>query len=268
MGNKTSIPELGEDYIEHPVFEHLTELYDFYDSLSFTTTGSVSRGTLSILNLDTHVFTSISGTIDSIKGILFKGRINDAYALLRKYYDSTIINVYTNLYLEDKFDFDTYIVQQIEDWITGKQTIPEYRIISKYIKDCARLEPITTILKKDGLYKNVRNRCNDHTHYNYYKNIIINDNQLYVKGRPKILDGFSKDLIAIFIQHFAYLFYLKEHYMGSTDYVDALTIGIEPEENSQYWVAPFIQDAFDKIIKPNRPDIAEEIKSKVCMDIK
>jgi len=45
-------------------------------------------------------------------------------------------------------------------------------------------------------------------------------------------------------------------------------MGLEPEENSQYWVAPFIQDVFDKTIKPRRGDIASEIISNTYMQLK
>jgi hypothetical protein len=90
---------LGKEYIEHSVFEQLKYYSSFYDFLSFSIMGWSSMGTKAIINLDTYTYSSIKGTIDSITEILFKGRINDAYALLRKYYDSTIINIYTNLYL-------------------------------------------------------------------------------------------------------------------------------------------------------------------------
>src|SRR5690606_36087832 len=125
--------------------------------------------------------------------------------LLRKYYDSTVINIYTNLYLNDHFSFDNLIVKHIDDWRNGTTTIPEYRIISKYIKESCKLKSITELLSKDEL-KSVRDRCNDHTHYNYYQNLLLNDNKIYAKDRTKNLDIFLADLLAIFIQHFSYLF--------------------------------------------------------------
>jgi hypothetical protein len=229
--------------------------------------GIMSQGTTAILNLDAYVFSSVKGTLDSIREILSNGRINDSYALLRKYYDSTIINVYTNLYLNDHFNLDNFIVEHIDNWRKGTETIPEYRVISKYIKDSTILKPITDLLLKDKLYKNVRDRCNDHTHYNYYYNLLLNDNEIYLTNRVKALDTFSADLTAVFVQHFAYLFYLNDHYMMSTDYVDYLEAGMTPEEGSQYWVSPIIQKTFDKWIKPFRPDIADEIKSKTSMQL-
>jgi len=261
------LERLGKEYTNHKVFGQLTEFAAFYESLAHTTMGFMSQGTKAILNLDTYVFSSVKGTLDSIRELLTNGRINDSYALLRKYYDSTIINIYTNLYLNDHFNIDNFIVEHIDNWRKGTASIPEYRVISIYIKDSDKLKPITDLLLKDKLYKDVRDRCNDHTHYNYYYNLLLNDNEIYLPNRINALDRFSADLTAVFVQHFAYLFYLNDHYMMSTDYVDYLNVGMTPEEDTQYWVSPFIQKTFDEWIKPNRKDIADEIKSKTSMKL-
>ncbi|HEV7424262.1 MAG TPA: hypothetical protein VGO21_03670, partial [Candidatus Paceibacterota bacterium] len=74
-----------------------------------------------------------------------------------------------------------------------------------------------------------------------------------------------EDIRNIFILHFAYIFYVNEHYMMSSDYIDALDCGMTPEDGSQYNVAPFIQEIFNSIIEKYRPDIALEIKLKTVM---
>ena len=263
----TSEERLGTEYTEHVIFSELNYYVEFYDSLSFQVMGWISTGVISLINLDTYSYSSIKGTLESISHILKKGRINDAYSLLRKYYDSTIINIYTNLFLEDNSTIDNFIVEQIDSWCKGIKRLPEYRVMSDYIRKSTKLEKINSLLLYDDRYKKIRNRCNDNTHYNYYKHILLNDNQIYNPNRTKYLDLFSKDIESIFIQHFAYLFYLKEHYMMSSDYVDCLDMGMEPVQNSQYWVANFVQETFDKIIKSKRPDIASEIKQKISMDL-
>ena len=53
--------------------------------------------------------------------------------------------------------------------------------------------------------------------------------------------------------------------MISGDYLDSLDCGMTPEENSQYFVAPFIQEIFDSVIKKSRMDLAEEIINKTSM---
>ena len=256
---------IDKKYLEHKVFGQLTEYADFYKSLSFHIMSWFTQGTKAIGNIDTYVYSSMQGTLESIKDILFKGRINDSYALLRKYYDSTIINVYSNLYISDHFSIDNFIVQQIDNWRKGTEKLPEYRVMSKYIRESPKLTPITNLLHQDKTYKDIRDRCNDHTHYNYYHNLLLNDNEIYLQNRLNALDSFSKDLEDVFIQHLSYLFYLNNHYMMSSDYIDSLEMGMTPEEDSQYYVAAFIQDIFDKVIKAKRMDIAAEIKSKTAM---
>jgi hypothetical protein len=98
--------------------------------LAHSVFGFVSVGTRAIGNIDSSVFSSIQGTLASIRAILRDGRINDAYALLRKYYDSAIINIYTGLYLDDHFTIENFIVTQIDRWLQGKERLPEFRIMS------------------------------------------------------------------------------------------------------------------------------------------
>ena len=101
---------MGPPYENHPVFEKLTQYAAFYKDLSFSIMGFMSMGTKSILNIDTYVYSSVQGTLESIYAILAQGRINDSYALLRKYYDVAIINIYSDLYLEDHFSLENFIV--------------------------------------------------------------------------------------------------------------------------------------------------------------
>jgi hypothetical protein len=268
FGDITIEDKLGEEYTKHKIFAELTTYSDFYESFSFSIMNWMSQGTKSFINLDTYAISSIKGTINSISQILRKGRINDAYALIRKYYDSTYINIYSNLYLQDNFSIDNFIVKQIDNWRNGTETIPEFRVISKYIKESETLMPITNLLKKDDRLKKIRDRCNDNTHYNFFHNMLLNDNEIHNPNRIKYLDVISYDIESLFIQHFAYLFYSNDHFFMSSDYSDSMDIGITPEEDSQYWVAPFIQKIFTELIVKKRPDIGKEIKDNTKMHLK
>lgn len=261
------IEHLNKEYMEHKVFGQLTEYSDFYESLSESVMNWVTQGTRSFLNLDTYVYSSMQGTLESIKELLLKGRINDAYSLLRKFYDSTIINVYSNLYLEDHFSLENFYVTKIDNWRKGTDKLPEYRIMSQYIQNSPKMKAITDLLQQDQTYKNIRDSCNDHTHYNYFHNLILNDNRIYSPDRIKALDNFSSDLEHIIIQHLAYIFTVHDHYMMSTDYADSMNVGVTPEEDSQYWVATFIQDIFDKLIIAKRADVAAELKAHTSMKL-
>src|SRR3546814_20535950 len=67
--------------------------------------------------------------------------------------------------------------------------------------------------------------------------------------------------------HLGYIFFLNDRYLMSSDYLDALECGMQPEDGSQYWVAPFIQEVFDKVITPRRPAVTAVIKTNSAMKI-
>jgi hypothetical protein len=254
-------------YLAHYVFDQLKKYAEFYDNLSASIMHFVTMGTLEVLNIDIYVYISIQGTLESIREILMYGRINDAYALLRKYYDAAIINIYTNLYLDDHFGIDNFVVGKIENWIKGIEQLPDIRCMNNYIQQSPKVKPIYRLLHKDKRYAELRNRCNDHTHYNFYQNILLNNNQLSPEKKIDFMDKFSNDLENILIFHLSYLFCIKEQYMMASDYIDCVECNITPEPNSQYWVAPFIQEIFNAVFKKSRMDLALEIMSNISMQL-
>lgn len=254
-------------YQEHHVFNELQRYMDFYEQLSMSVFSFATIGTQAACNIDTYVYSSMQGTVESIKTILLTGRINDAYALLRKYYDSAAINIYSNLYLKNKFSIESLIVEEINNWLQGKKKLPEYRVMSRYIKSSEVLKPINEVFGIDDRYKHLRERCNDHTHYNFYRHAMLNDNKIRIENRSWWLDRLYDDVRDIFIFHLGYIFFLNSHYLMSSDYLDALECGEQPVEDSQYWVAPFIQEVFDQVITPRRPDVTAVIKTKSAMQL-
>ncbi|WP_342329044.1 hypothetical protein [Pedobacter sp. FW305-3-2-15-E-R2A2] len=262
----------AKDYQEHPLFNDLATYSKFYDHLADLNMHWVTQGVKNILNIDTYVFNSIQGTLESIFDILKKGRINDAYTLLRKYYDSAIINLYSKLYLDDHFGFDNYIVEKINNWIEGKETIPGFEKMSKYIINSKKVAEITELIYNGGDFKkssleSIRQRCNEHTHYLYYHTLLLNNSEVYIEERIDLLNKFRADLREIFILHIGYLFFFSDNYMMSSDYIDSLDMGEKPERDSEYWVAPFVQDIFDGVLKKFRPDIVEAIKGNTQMQL-
>ncbi|MDA3807244.1 MAG: hypothetical protein PF440_04940 [Thiomicrorhabdus sp.] len=197
--------KFGDDYKNHDLFSKLELIVKFYDSLSFSVFSIIRFGTNQIFNLDSYFFKSIKGTIDSIQLLLRIGRINDAYSLLRKYYDSTIINIYTGLYLDENYSIENLIVEKIEKWRNGTESIPDYRSISNYISNSPKLGEINKLLKIDDRYKKIRVRCNDNTHYNFYRNVLLNDNEVHNPNRIKYLDiisNYSTSFSGMYFQDF------------------------------------------------------------------
>jgi hypothetical protein len=258
---------MESDYSKHPVFNEIEKLGKFYENLSYSVFQCVSMGTGSISNIDSYVFTSMQGTLESINNVLIKGRISDAYTLLRKYHDAATTNIYVDLYLEEHFGIDNFIVKKIDGWLKGQVRLPPIREMNSYIEKSSKVSTIHKLLYKDKQYSEIRKRCNDYTHYNFYKIFLLNDNQIYLPARKNNLETFLQDVLNLFILHFSLLFSIKDNYLMSTDYVDCLDCGLIPEPDSLYSVAPFIQEVFDTIIKSNRMDIAIEIKKNTSMQL-
>ena len=137
-------------YKEHAVFEDLDKFISFYNSLSFSVMSFATLGTKAIINIDTYVYSSIQGTLESIKIVLKSGRLGDAFSLLRKYHDSIILNVYTNLYLEKNRNQEKFVVQEITDWLSGKKKLPDntYGSMSSYIEKSNELKDFFETLYK------------------------------------------------------------------------------------------------------------------------
>lgn len=257
----------SKEYQEHTVFEQLNNFIKFYDWWSYSIMLFTSLGTKAIINIDTYVYSSMKGTLESIELVLKNGKINDAYAILRKFHDSIIMNVYTNLYLADNHSYQNLIVKKIDGWMRGTDQLPNFRAMTNYIKDNDATKELYLLININDRYENIRSRCNNNTHYNFYSNVMLNDNKVYNENRGKYLDAIQHDLIHLVVMHLTYMFTIAEHYMISSDYTDFLDCGMTPPDDSQYWVANAIQEIFDSLIKKNRPDLGAYILSNTCMKL-
>jgi hypothetical protein len=258
---------INSEFKEHKIFSEISDYIEFYKSLSFSVFSFITCGTSAAYNLDSYLFSSIQGTLESIKFILQSGRINDSYALTRKFYDAVVINIYENIYLQDNLSINNFVVQKINNWLHGKEKLPRYNVMMNYIRVSPRLEKVNKLLDQNNHYQKIRDRCNDHTHYNLFLYMMMNDNQIHIGNRIKILDELSSDIRDIFIMHFIQMFTINGHYMMSSDYIDCLDCGTTPEEGTQNLVAPFVQEIFDSVIKINRVDLATELLNTTCMKL-
>jgi len=149
---------INDTYKNHQVFTTLMRYANFYKELSSSVFSFITPGTKAICNIDTYVYSSMQGTLESINDILIKGRIGDSYSLLRKYYDFAIVNIYSNLYIQnhqkrigeglasgEKIHPDNYLATKINNWLKGKEKISSRRVIWGYLKGSQGLSEINKI---------------------------------------------------------------------------------------------------------------------------
>lgn len=258
----------SNEYQSHPVFEDLDHYVEFYGQLGYQTSMFLSQGTRAVLGLDTYVFSSLQGTLDSMRMLLRAGMMNDAYALVRKFHDAAVINAYTAQYLKSHFSFEQMIVERIDGWRSGKVELPRFKTMLNYLKRADSLAALNRVLDSDQRYEQLRERCNEHVHFNYYRYMLMNIKEIYLDGRVQILGQLRRDLRDIVVLHLAYVFSINPAYMAASDYIDALECDIEPEDGSQYWVAPNVQEMFDRYLSPWRPDVAAVVKASSDMELR
>lgn len=257
-----------EEYAAHEVFITLKDLIEFYNALSFNVMSFITPGIAPrLFNIDTYVYSSIEGTLDSINLVLEKGRINDAFSLCRKYHDAVVMDIYKAMYLAKHHSLDNWVVKDIDDWASGKGHLPWYEKMIKELRSWNVLDGLHKYFDYNGHYMKIRKKCNNHNHYNSFQYMIMNDNEIMNNHRISELNQLSICLKDIFIFHFAYVISLNPGYIMSSDYIDALDCGLTPEKDSQYWVAPFVQEILDKYIKPRHSKLATYLKESCGMQL-
>lgn len=257
-----------KEYQSHKIFTLLDSFIEFYNAVYMLGPDFLTNGVISSwLNIDKVVCGSLAGTLDSIRVVLKQGRINDAYALLRKYHDGIIAVIYINVYVAENYNLNNIVIDKIQNWVKNNQILPSSKKMLNAIRKHKPLEDLEKLFDFDGQYYQIRRLLNGNTHYNKFYFLWLNNNMIYITNRIKKLDNLYACTLHLFIFHFAYMYSLNPHYMMSSDYIDALDLGMQPEEDSQYWVAPYVKDVFEKYIVTKRPDIAQYMKNHTMMKL-
>ena len=258
--------KMPEAYLKHKVFDDLKYMMEFYDSLSCSCFSFVASGTKGIVNYASYVYSAIEGTLDSITTLLTKGRINDAYTLIRKLFDDILLEIYMDVTLKDKFSLDNYIVEEVNEWIQGKHRIPKSEKILKYLKTSERTRDLYPLFGWDTYLKKNRELLDDSVHSNRYHLMLLNCNKVYLDDRERHLKNCEIVLNQLFLLHLSFIFHLNPQYLMAFDYIDYMDEGLTPPEGSEAWIASFAQDAFDKVIKPHK-SIANFILTTCYLEI-
>lgn len=116
-------------------------------------------------------------------------------------------------------------------------------------------------------YAGVRERCNDQTHHNFLDHLLLNDGKVYLKNRAEWIAQLGSDTLDIVILHLAYSFCLSGHHMMSSDYMDALEVGMTPEHGSEDWVAPYVQAFLAERVVPRCPGLIEALRKETGMEL-
>lgn len=278
---------LGIKYYKHKIFELLEDLYDFYGFIASsscdTADGLMITGRFSV---GYHIYSSIQGTIESIKILIYAGRLNDVFALSRKYDDAILTALYiTKLIkqgeskiIETEEDLNSILTNSlVREWSNKGKPLywqcdkpkKEIKNIDKYIWILLGFQTNNSSSCKEK-EKSQRQKCNDNVHYNSLSVFTNNDYETLQQNNKGLilLDQLYDVLLQSFAMHFSYLYIMKPYIYGSNDYISSLEDGIQPEEGSERWVASIVQDVFDKYIKAEYKEAANYLIKMNLMELK
>lgn len=280
----------GEKYSTHKIFELLKDLKGYYD-LQFNSPNSAKAVFCikDMVDIDRIMFGSIKGTITSIETLLNIGSLNDAFALVRKYEDAVITNIYVDLLLDKKhqanmdslMNYKEFVISEMFDneinkWVYEPDKFnlkaTEYKIDKfervKELNEIFNLNNKKNDSTSEFAKFTLRQFCNNNMHYNALKYFLYNDKDIIDtnKFRVKLLDKIYQAMTNIFIVHFSYMFVINPEYYNASDYVDHLECGKTPPDGSENWVASLVQDLVDKYIK-RRIDLYKYLKECNWLEI-
>ena len=245
--------KLSDAYKKHQLFEEINYIREFYDSLSFSSIFIYPKGTTAYLNFASYIYTAIQGTLDSIQTLLRIGRINDAYTLVRKYFDDVLLEIYIDVIRKEKFDREEcLVVKDVDEWLKGKHRIPTLRKLLLILEQSDFTKDIYTFFGWNTYFKHNRDFLDDSVHGNRYSLIILNCNRIAIENREKHLQNILIIINQIFVMHLAFIFHLNPMFLRASDYMDNIEMNMKPPKGSENRIAPFAQQAFDKYLKQKK----------------
>ena len=282
-----SNPQVSAEYIGHPIFQELDTCISAFKTLSDLATRFLSATQPFVGSLDSYFFDSLEGTIESIKTVLLAGRFADAYALLRRFNETGLVQLNVAVKLEARrnsltaslsndvqIDSEEFLwalkealeegmsVKEIDKWVVGENPLTT---------DAPSKSGSATILDVHPLFDRktftqILNRCNDHVHINFLRTLRSNA-KMNEQGKLAALEQFSKDFRFLFARYAAYTFTIHPVYMASSDYIDAFDCGQTPIEGSQQWVAPIVQEVLDVVVTPYHAHVTEFLRTTTGMEL-
>jgi hypothetical protein len=246
--------------------------------------------------LNTALIDSSAQTLKSIKLCCSIGSFSDANTLIRKLRDDLIQYVYIlNIislrkpFLEESIaefktdnseEFVNSILnlqfnnaltddeQAVTAWFNNSITNSQRPIRKKlefenYMKVLRQNDNINQILTEYNLqeyWQKLRRRLNDYVHNNGTAFANHNAISAFHKSLGVHLKNISFRTSYISSFFVVLLFMIEASLFSSTDYIDHLDCDMQPPEDSQFFIASFVQDFIDKKVAKIHPELKQYLK--------
>lgn len=231
-----------------------------------------------ILELRGESISAVENTVKSIEFCCLMGHFADAYTLLRKYRDdvmqylyiTSVMASFRNMNEEEAIKYEAENKEELDAialWLKNELNVPEQRKLrkdyfdaSKYKKNLMKNPTVKILFQKylEGLWKKVDRVLNDYVHTNGRGYVLQNygRGEKYLNKRKQLI-MVLREITSILI---AVLAFIDPYQLRSSDYVDALDMGLEPDPDSVTWVMPGVVNHIDKYFPKIHPDLIDFIE--------
>ena len=199
-----------------------------------------------------NIMVSLELTMGSIFSCCKSASLADAYTLLRKYRDDLFFYLYISVYkdMEMESEKSKSMALHITKWYNNNLSDFKISQILKSISESSRLKDAIAKYKLKDSFNKIGENLNNYVHSNgraYYNRRYVD----YLMGKSLIselekLESCARYITIVFL---LLLIMCSPGSVMSTDYIDCLDLNETPPKDSQYWVAPFVE----QFVKQNIP---------------
>ena len=214
---------------------------------------------------------SVIYTLNSIKLCCEYGSISDANTLIRKYRD----DLFFYLYLleacnkKEQLQFpNSKHTNNIKKWFNNKLTSFNFNSdVIPYLKSNATINEVINKYKLNDTWRVIFKNLNNYVHNNGVLYCTTNFCSLKDGDFKKLLYDVDFKIKYIAINFVVFFILINPHFIMSSDYIDYCDMGMKPPDDSQYWIAPFIQEFVDENIAKYNPKLKQFLKDNIYMNI-
>ena len=139
----------------------------------------------------------------------------------------------------------------------GKLSFGNYM---KYLKSTKAIDEVIKNYSLELNWGKIQRKLNDYTHNNGRTYTQHNLMTICLTDIGICFNQIISSLNFITAFFMVLLILIDPILIGSTDYIDCLDLGLTPAEDSQYLIAPFVQEFIDEYINKINPDLKTFLK--------
>lgn len=196
------------------------------------------------------IITSVELTVGNIITCCKCACMADANSLLRKYRDDLFFYLYIEVFDSNQKlaipNNATKMEKNISRWIQNGLNNLYIQDVLKALGTSPQLKEAVTAYKLQKSFEGIGKRLNNFVHGNGFAYYNRNINAYKADELHNYMKILADDMRYITVTFLFLLILCSPLSIMSTDYIDFLDCGDTPPEDSQYWVAPFVEQFISK----------------------